>query len=74
MICSAANAARWVRAVGFGMSVLLAIKTLNEFAAFMWLFNFDFCVKNMCYVETSLLISAGSRSTKNIGRASLVIL
>jgi len=86
MICSTANAARWVGAIGFRMAILLAIKTLYEFTAFMWFFDFNFRVKNGCYVKYVninvkyvkyvfvMSLSAGSRSTKNIGKASLVIL
>jgi hypothetical protein len=51
MICSKTYAARWVGAVGFGIAVLLTVVTLNEFTAFMWLFDFDFCMKNRCYVK-----------------------
>jgi hypothetical protein len=51
MVCSTANTARWVEAVGFGMAILLTIKTLYEFTVFMWFFDFNFCVKNGCYMK-----------------------
>lgn len=46
-----ADAARWVRTIGFRVTIFLAVLALDYFSTFMRFFDSNFGVKNRCNMK-----------------------
>jgi len=61
-----------MRSVTLGATIGLALNELGNLALLMRLFNLDFSVKYEVILKMSVLVTWGSKSTKNIDSGFLV--